>query len=468
MSRKKKFVLENVLIENYAAEGKCIARYNDKVIFVEGVVPGDIATLFVYKNRKDWAEARVNQITTYAANRTDAFCGHFDVCGGCKWQMLPYNLQLQYKEQQVKDQLKRIGRFEVGQFLPILGCADTRSYRNKVEFTFSNKQYIPSNEMAEHKPFDQNVLGFHAPRLFDKVIDIEHCHLQREPTNAIKNFLRSYAHTHELSFCDIRQHTGLLRNLIIRVSTTGESMVNLIFGEDNLPMITQVMNALVEAFPEVTSWNYTINAKFNDSIYDLKVMHYQGKDHMIEQLEKFKFKISPKSFFQTNTRQAEALYSVVRDFSGCTGKEVLYDLYCGTGSIGIFLSDHVHKLIGVDTVAEAIEDAKLNATLNQINNASFFAGDVIKVCQDSFFAQHGHPDVVIIDPPRAGCHDTLIQKLLELQSPKIVYVSCNPATQARDVALLAGRYDVQKSQAVDMFPHTHHVENVLLLTLKSI
>ncbi len=465
MAKKKKFVLENILIESYAAEGKCIARYNEKVIFVEGVVPGDVATIFVHRNKKDWAEAKTNSITTYAKNRVTPFCAHFDVCGGCKWQMLPYDLQLSYKEQQVKDQLKRIGRIQPLEFLPIKGCEETSLYRNKLEFTFSNKQYIASKDLDEGTSFDKNVLGFHAPRLFDKVIDIDFCHLQNEPTNAIKNFIRSYALENAISFHDIRNHTGLLRNLIIRLSSLGEVMVNLVFGEADELEIKKIMQAISEKFPDITSLNYTINLKLNDTIYDQDVINYAGKEYIEEVLEDFRFKISPKSFFQTNTKQAEELYRIVRNFAGCRGDEILYDLYCGTGSIGIFLSKNVKKIIGVETVEDAIRDANENAMLNNLENTAFFAGDVIKICNQEFFAKNGRPDIVIIDPPRAGCHETLIQKLLELNVPRIVYVSCNPATQARDLALLSAQYTVSKSQAIDMFPQTHHVENVVQLNL---
>ena len=466
MSKKKKFILENILIESYAAEGKCIARQNEKVIFVEGVVPGDVATLFVHKNKKDWAEAKVNAITTLSKNRVTPFCDHFGVCGGCKWQMLPYELQLSYKEQQVKDQLRRIGRVEAEESLPIKGCNETSLYRNKLEFTFSNKQYIAPEDLKEGTSFDKNVLGFHAPRLFDKVIDIEFCHLQNEPTNAIRNFIRAYALEHGLTFHDIRNHTGLLRNLIIRLSSLGEVMVNLVFGENNETLIQQVMKAVLEKFPAITSLNYTINLKLNDTIYDQQVICFAGKEFISEKLEDFYFKISPKSFFQTNTRQAEELYRIVRQFADCKGHEILYDLYCGTGSIGIFLSKNVQKIIGVETVEDAIKDAEENAAFNHLENTHFFAGDVIKICNQDFFIKNGHPDIVIIDPPRAGCHEKLIHKLLELNVPRIVYVSCNPATQARDLALLSAQYTVTKSQAVDMFPHTHHVENVVQLNLK--
>jgi 23S rRNA (uracil1939-C5)-methyltransferase len=471
MAKKKKFIIQSLPIENYAAEGKCIARYQDKVIFVEGVVPGDVATVFVHKNRKDWAEANVNSIETYSKDRVEPFCQHFGVCGGCKWQMLPYELQLKYKQQQVKDQLKRIGHIEVEEYLPIQGAKQTSLYRNKLEFTFSTKQYLTSAQLKEDISFEQNVLGFHAPKYFDKVIDIETCHLQDEPTNAIKNFVRNYALEHQLTYHDIKNHHGLLRNLMIRVCSTHEVLINVVFGEQNMEAITALMNALKLNFPEITSLNYTINLKMNDTIYDQDVICYAGKPYIEEVLDTgknnqtFKFKISPKSFFQTNTKQAEELYRIAGEFADCKGHETLYDLYCGTGSIGIFLSPQVKKIIGVETVDDAIQDARINANNNGITNADFFTGDVIDICNDAFFNKHGHPDVIILDPPRAGCHDKLLQKLIEIRAPKIVYVSCNPATQARDLKTLSSIYRINKSQAVDMFPHTHHIENVALLTL---
>lgn len=467
MSRKKKFVINDLLIENYAAEGKTIAHHEEKVIFVEGAVPGDVANVFVHKNKKDWAEARVNEITKFSDNRVEPFCQHFGICGGCKWQMLPYELQLNYKEQQVKDQLRRIGRVEIENYLPIAGSAQTKLYRNKLEFTFSNKQYITNEDLKKGESFEKNVVGFHAPKLFDKVIDIQTCHLQNEPTNAIRNFIRDISFEKNLTYYDIKNHTGLLRTMMIRVSSLNETMVNIVFGENDLDSILLVMNAVKEKFPEITSLNYTINLKMNDSIYDQHVICFSGKESIDEKLEDFVFKISPKSFFQTNTKQAEVLYQITRDFADLKGNETLYDLYCGTGSIGIFLSKNVKQIIGVETIDDAIEDAKLNAKNNGLENTSFYAGDVIKICNDSFFVKHGKPDVVIIDPPRAGCHEKLIEKLLEIKASTIVYVSCNPATQARDLQILSKEYKITKSQAVDMFPHTHHVENVVQLKLIS-
>lgn len=467
MARKKKFTLQNIHVERYAAEGKCVARVNDKVIFIEGAVPGDIVDVFVHKNKKDWAEARVTRISEPSNSRIEPFCAHFGTCGGCKWQMLPYEKQILYKEEQVKDQLRRIGRVDVMEYRPILGCAETTLYRNKLEFTFSNKRFLSGHELNDPSVSPNHPsLGFHAPGLFDKVIPIEQCHLQAEPTNALRNFVRDYALEKGYTFYDHRAHTGFLRNLMIRVASTKQVLVNLVFAEDHPEAITTMMQAIQLQFPSITSLHYTINTKFNDSLYDQSIELFSGKPYIEENLENFTFRISPKSFFQTNTQQATVLYSLVRSLADLTGTETVYDLYCGTGSIGIFLSPGAKKIIGVETVADAVEDAKINAEINQIQEAEFYAGDVIDICHDAFFQQHGHPDLVIIDPPRAGCHDKLLQKLLQIGAPRIIYISCNPATQARDLAVLQADYTVTVSQAVDLFPHTHHIENVVLLHRK--
>jgi 23S rRNA (uracil1939-C5)-methyltransferase len=459
MARKKKYPLQQVLVERYAAEGKCVARVNEKVIFIEGAVPGDVVDIFVHKNKKDWGEARVTRLVTPSADRVIPFCTHFGTCGGCKWQMLPYDKQLLYKEEQVKDQLRRIGHITAQEYRPIAGCEQTQLYRNKLEFTFSNKRFLTGAEINNPNITPNHPsLGFHAPGLFDKVIPIEECFLQPEPTNAIRNFLRDLALE--------REHTGFLRNLMIRVATTGQVLVNMVFAENQTDEIALVMAQLKEHFPGITSLHYTINTKFNDSLYDQAIQLYHGTPYIEEKLEQFVFRISPKSFFQTNTRQAEVLYRIARDLAQLQGHETVYDLYCGTGSIGIFLSPNAGKIIGVETVSDAVDDARINAAINGIERAEFFAGDVIDICNDAFFKQHGQPDVVIIDPPRAGCHDKLLQKLLEIAAPRIVYISCNPATQARDIKVLSALYDVVVSQAVDLFPHTHHIENVILLERK--
>jgi 23S rRNA (uracil1939-C5)-methyltransferase len=469
MSKKnKKVIVNNLIIDKYAAEGKCIAKYNDKVVFVAGVVPGDVVDVLLVKNKKDWAEGIVQKFISYADTRIQPICEHFGVCGGCKWQMLPYTLQAQYKQQQVADQLQRIGQVKHAQFLPIVAAHSSALYRNKLEFTFSNKRYLTSAELNNPEASSNaNVLGYHAPRLFDKVIDIQQCQLQIEPQNQIRNGLRQFALENQLSFFDIKAKQGLLRNLMIRTTTTGHTLVNIIFGEADDAGIEMVLNYLSTQHSDITSLYYTINTKANDTIYDLEVKLYKGLPQIIEQLGEFKFNISPKSFFQTNTNQAKALYDVVVGLANFTGGEVLYDLYCGTGSIGIYCSKHISKLIGVDSVEQAIEDATINAELNNIQNAHFEVGDVINICTPTFFAQHGTPDIVITDPPRAGMHQQLIDTLLNIAAPRIVYVSCNPATQARDLVLLQKAYDVITVQAVDMFPHTHHVESVALLQLKN-
>ena len=505
--KNKQIVLENIAITDYAAEGKALARLDGKVIFVSGAVPGDTADLLITKNKKDWAEARVLKITNYAAERVTPFCMHFGVCGGCKWQMLPYEKQLQYKQQEAEQNLKRIGKVTDAIFLPIAGADDTIHYRNKLEFTFSNKRYLEKPPEAPQPPgggllgtsiienlFDEaetseasptggglewasslggwgasgalGALGFHAPRIFDKIIDIQECFLMDDVNNRIRNTIREFALDNQFTFYDIRLHTGWLRNIIIRYCNTGQLMVNICLNYEVEKDQQLLFNHLLKEVPSITTLVYTINPKWNDSIYDLTPQVYFGKGYVIEKLEEYQFIISPKSFFQTNTKQAEKLYGITRDFASLTGNEIVYDLYCGTGSIGIFVSKGAKKIIGVEVIEEAIEDAKKNAALNNIEHASFFAGDVIKICNDEFFSTHGRPDVVITDPPRVGMHEKLVLKLLEMEAPRIVYVSCNTATQARDILLLSEKYRVEKIQPVDMFPHTHHIESVALLILK--
>ncbi len=486
--KNKNVVLQQVAITDYAAEGKALTKWEGKVIFVSGAVPGDVVDLMLTKNKKDWAEGRVTAIHQYSPERVQPFCTHFGVCGGCKWQMLPYDKQLQYKQQEAEQNLRRIGKVTDATFLPIAGADETVRYRNKLEFTFSNKRYLLPEEInsdvvysepgeASDEPDDvqqeitpvknAGALGFHAPRIFDKIIDIKECFLMDDVNNRIRNCIRDFAIEHQFSFYDIRLHTGWLRNIIIRACNTGELMVNICLNHDEEKDRILLFDHLLQEVPGITTLLYTINPKWNDSIYDLTPQVYHGKGFVTEKLEDFEFIISPKSFFQTNTKQAEKLYGITRDFAGLTGEEVLYDLYCGTGSIGIFLSKLAKKIIGVEVIEDAIEDAKKNAALNNITHASFFAGDVIKICNDEFFAAHGKPDVVITDPPRVGMHEKLVIKLLEMEAPKIVYVSCNTATQARDILLLSEKYRVVKIQPVDMFPHTHHIESVALLTLKT-
>jgi len=466
--RRKEKILRSVEVSDYAAEGRSLARVDGKVIFIEGAVPGDKVDVLLSKSKKDWAEGKAIHIHTYSDKRVDAFCDHFGLCGGCKWQMLPYEQQLQYKQQETEAHLRRIGKIELPPIRTIAGAAETRGYRNKLEFTFSSRRYLTREEM-QTLPMGADVggaVGFHVPRIFDKVIDIHHCHFMEEPQNGIRNFIREMAVQQGYSLYDIRAHEGWLRTMIIRTASNGEVMVNITLGHDHPQWRKELFDALLKAFPSITTLLYTINTKWNDSIFDLQPIVYFGPGYIFEQLEGYRFKIGPKSFFQTNTRQAEQLYRITRDMAQLTGKEVLYDLYCGTGGIGIFCSANAAKVVGVETIAEAVEDAKENSLLNKVQHASFFAGDVIDVCTTDFFNVHGRPDVIITDPPRAGMHEKLVKKLLEIHAPRIVYVSCNPATQARDLQLLDEKYSVTDVQPVDMFDHTHHIESVVALTAR--
>ena len=473
MRRKNKnIVLEQVLVEDYAAEGKSIARVGGKVVFIERVVPGDVVDVKLFKSKKDWAEGYPLNFHSFSKERTEPFCQHFGVCGGCQWQMLPYEKQLFYKRQQVEDNLRRIGKIELPLIPTVLGADETTWYRNKLEYTFSSKRFFPENEFIKDSANESNAAGFHAKGMFDKIVEIERCWLQAEPTNAIRNLLAGFARKNNYSFYDYKLHTGFMRNVLLRICTTGEVMVNMVMGEDDEEKRNALLEHLQKEIPGISTLLYTINTKWNDSLHDLNPVIVTGKGYVIEKLsagsrgEDFQFKIGPKSFFQTNTKQAEKLYSVARDYAELTGKETVYDLYCGTGSIGIFVSRHAKKIIGVEMIADAIADAKENAALNNIHHAEFFAGDVTRICDDSFFAAHGKPDIIITDPPRAGMHEKLVKKILEIAAPVVVYVSCNPATQARDLRLLDEKYAVTKVQPVDMFPHTHHIENVVQLKLK--
>ena len=617
--KRKKYLLQKVLVTGYAAEGKSLAKIDGKVIFIAGAVPGDVVDVFVSTNKKDWGEGSATHFYELSAEREQPFCQHFGTCGGCKWQMLPYQKQLEYKQQEVAQNFRRIGKIDLPDMLPIIGADATKYYRNKLEFTFSNKRYLsreeiesmppigfpnpskgeaspnpskggalvpadgnlfqnneeqtqanqqtptnsqgfptlplgvkganveqthanqqtsiisqglqnpplggreaspnpskggalvpadgnlfqnneqstqasqqtPTNSQSLQSPplggwgasplgvrgalplqgggalpLEAGALGFHVPRIFDKIIEIQECFLMDDVNNQIRNNIRDFAEENNYSFYDIKQHTGWLRNIMIRYCSTGELMVNIVLGFDDEKERNRLLDFVQTKVPSITTLLYTINPKWNDTIYDLTPQVYSGKGYVMERLENFQFKIGPKSFFQTNTKQAENLYRITRDFAGLTGTEIVYDLYCGTGSIGIFVSKLAKKIIGVEVIAEAIDDANQNAALNHISHAEFFAGDVIKICDDKFFAQHGKPDVVITDPPRVGMHEKLVIKLLEMAAPKIVYVSCNTATQARDLALLSEKYAVEKIQPVDMFPHTHHIECVVLLRLK--
>lgn len=461
---KKKTFYENVRIEDVGAEGKALAHVGDMVVFTKLAIPGDVVDLQVVKKRKNYQEAIVTKIHQYSEDRVDAFCSHFGICGGCKWQLLPYTKQLLYKQKQVENQLKRIGKIDLPEISPILGSKKDTFYRNKLEFTFSDKRWLsPKETESGNEITNFNALGFHVPGMFDKVINIEKCWLQPEPSNKIRNFIYNYAVENNYSFFDIKQKKGLLRTLIIRTSSIGETMIILSFFQNEKLKINQILNALKNRFPETTSIMYVINSKGNDTITDQEIMLFYGRNHIFDEMEDLKFKIGPKSFYQTNSEQAVELYKVAREFAGLTGDEIVYDLYSGTGTIANFVAKQAKKVVGLEYIPEAIENAKENAAINQINNSAFFAGDIKDLLNEDFCRQHGRPEVIITDPPRAGMHADVIKSVMAILPEKIVYVSCNPATQARDISLLNDHYKTTKVQPVDMFPHTHHVENVVLL-----
>jgi len=466
-TKKKNIILKDLLVSDYASEGKSIARVDGKVIFMENAIPGDIVDVRITKNKKDWASGTITLFHHYSDDRVPPFCAHFGVCGGCQWQMLPYEKQLFYKQKQVEDNLQRIGKVNLPPVRRIIGAEETTRYRNKMEYTFSNRRFLSAEELRNPMISSaQNVAGFHAKGIFDKVVDIETCHLQAEPSNKVRLAVKQWGIEHDSSFYDIKEQRGWLRTMQFRNCTTGEIMINIVLGYEDEAKRKALLDEILRLFPEVSTLLYTINTKMNDSLNNLFPQVYYGNGYVTEQLEDFRFKIGPKSFFQTNSKQAERLYSLVRNFAELTGSETVYDLYCGTGSIGIFVSRGAKKIIGVEVIAEAIADAKENASANNIDHAEFFEGDVIKVCDDAFFIRHGKPDVIITDPPRAGMHETLVRKMLEMEAAIIVYVSCNPATQARDLNLLDEKYEVMQIQPIDMFPHTHHIENVVQLKLR--
>ncbi len=506
MERKRKQLplLKGVKIERYAAEGKCVAHFDSiganggasrdkdgnqirKVLFVPFAAEGDVCDVQILKSRSSYAEGKIVNMVEPSSNRVQPFCQHFGVCGGCKWQHVPYAEQLRFKQQQVMDALTRIGKVELPECHPIDGCDDPDHqaalcegqpfrYRNKLEFTFSNKKWISFEEMdrlrAEGKeiPFEPG-LGFHIPDSFDKVLDIEHCYLQEEISNDVRLWIRAYAIEHNMTFFDLRQQHGLLRNMVVRTASTGEKMLIVIFGEPDEKKIEQLMSAIHEQFPQFTSLMYVINQKQNDAWGDLPVQCYFGKDHMIEEMEGLKFKVGSKSFYQTNSKQAYELYKHARKYAGLTEKgselPLVYDLYTGTGTIANFVARSARKVIGIEYVADAIADAKVNSEINGIDNTLFYAGDMKDILTDDFIAEHGRPDIIITDPPRAGMHEDVVNVILNAEPKVIVYVSCNPATQARDLQLLDVKYRVTDIQPVDMFPHTQHVENVVRLELKN-
>lgn len=472
MARKKKPlpILENIQITDCAAEGKSLARVNDMVVFVPFCVPGDIVDLQVRKKRHSYMEAEVIRFVEKSAVREEPFCEHFGVCGGCKWQNLPYDKQLEMKQRQVYEQLTRIGKVELPEFMPILGSRKIREYRNKLEFGCSNKRWMTREEIASGEPAgEMRAIGFHITGAFDKILPIHNCHLMDGLQNEIRNFIYQYAIDNDLTFFDLRQQTGLLRDVMVRNSNTGEWMVLVQFHYDeegDRERSLQLMEALADRFPQITSLLYVDNQKCNDTFGDLELTLYKGNDHIFEIMEGLRFKVGPKSFYQTNTDQAYHLYSVARHFAGLTGEEVVYDLYTGTGTIANFVARSAKKVVGIEYVPEAIEDAKVNSDINGIGNTLFFAGDMKDILTDEFIAGHGRPDVIITDPPRAGMHPDVVETILRAKPRRIVYVSCNPATQARDLQLLDRLYKVVAVQPVDMFPHTPHVENVVALELK--
>ncbi len=466
MARKRKPlpILENVEIANVAAEGKSIAKVDGLTVFVPFAVPGDVVDIQLTRNRKSFAEGRVVRFEKQSDKRIEPFCEYFGTCGGCKWQMLPYEEQLLSKQQQVVDNLTRIGKVDLPEISPILGAPDTQFYRNKLEFTFSNKRWLTAEEITSDTEFKQmNGLGFHIPGMFDKVLDINKCWLMDDLSNRIRNSVREFALQHDFSFFDIRKQHGLLRTLIVRNTSIDEWMVIVSFFEDDQEKREMLLNHLVESFPEITSLQYVVNQKGNDTITDQEIIVWTGEDAIYEEMEGLRFKIGPKSFYQTNSQQAYNLYKVAREFAGLSGDELVYDLYTGTGTIANFVARNAKKVVGIEYVEEAIEDAKVNASINNIDNTLFFAGDMKDILNREFIETHGQPDVIITDPPRAGMHNDVIDTILFASPNKIVYVSCNPATQARDLELLDAQYKVTRVQPVDMFPHTHHVENVVLL-----
>ena len=463
-SRRNKPLLERLVVTDVAAEGKAMGKVDDKVVFVTQAVPGDIVDVQVNKKRRSYYEGFPVKFHHYSDLRVEPFCAHFGVCGGCKWQSLPYAEQLKFKEREVINNLQRIGKVELPEVQSIMGSPAERFYRNKLEFTFSNKRWLSLEEMErEEEVENKNGLGFHIPGMFDKVVDIAQCHLMAEPSNAIRNALREYALANALPFYDLRAKAGFLRTLMIRNTSLGEVMVVLSLFQEDESARKALFDHLIGLFPDVTSWMYVINPKANDTIGDLDIQLYAGRDHIFEEMEGLKFKIGPKSFFQTNSEQALHLYQVAREFAGLSGKEVVYDLYTGTGTIANFVARQAAKVVGIEYVPEAIEDAVVNAEINQIDNTVFMAGDMKDLLTAELFEEHGRPDVIITDPPRAGMHADVVQTILNAAPDKIVYVSCNSATQARDLQLLDVRYRVTRVQPVDMFPHTHHVENVVLL-----
>lgn len=466
-------IIENVLITDIAEEGRGLARINGMVAFVENALPGDVVDLLVTKRKSSFIEAKILRFVSESTERLVPFCRHFGICGGCKWQALSYNTQLKFKQNHVLETLSRIGKISGFTAHTIIASGETRYYRNKLEFTFSNRKWLSACEFDKLNIKDIPALGFHIPKKFDKIIDIEECFLQSEPSNEIRLFIKNFAVENNYDFFDLKNQQGFLRNVIIRNTSSGNLMVVIVFFRNEYEKILKLLNALADKFPQITSLQYVINPKRNDTIFDLEVISFKGKNYITEEMpleinsdKKLKFKIGPKSFYQTNSKQAFYLYNAAREFASLTGNEIVYDLYTGTGTIACFVAANAKKVVGIEYIPEAIEDAKKNAAANNILNTTFYAGDMKDVLNNELIAQEGKPDVIITDPPRAGMHADVVNKLLEIEAPKIIYVSCNPATQARDIELLSSKYIVTDIQPVDMFPHTQHVEIIAVLKLK--
>ena len=466
MVLKKDDIVENITIKDITADGKSVARHNNQVIFITQGAPGDVVDIRISARRRRFIEGRIVKFHEKSPHRNEAFCEHFGLCGGCKWQHLSYEAQLSYKENHVMENLKMISGLELPENRPIIGSEETSFYRNKLEFTFSNSRWLTTEEINSGKELSRNGLGFHIPKRFDKVLDINKCWLQKDPSNAIRNYIKTYAEENDLSFFDLKAQNGLLRNVIIRITSTDELMVIVQFFEDQPKQIKELLTNLKEKFPQITSLLYIINGKKNETYYDLPVLQFSGNPYIIEKMGNLKFRIGPKSFYQTNSRQAHKLYELVTEMAAFQGSELVYDLYCGTGTIANFISRKVSKIIGIESVTEAVEDARINSEINDIHNTSFFAGDMKDLLSKKFVEQNGKPDVIITDPPRAGMHQDVVEQLNKMKPEKLIYVSCNPATQARDLSLLADHFKIETIQPVDMFPHTQHVENITKLTAK--
>ena len=458
-------ILEGLEVFDMADEGKAVSRHEGLVIFIDKAVPGDIVDVIIKKKHKSYLEAEVVKLVSPSASRINPFCKHFGICGGCKWQHLDYSSQLQFKFKQVSDALQRLGKIENPPMLPIIGSEDIRYYRNKLDFSFSDRKWLTKEQFEEKEILDGPALGFHIPGRFDKVLDIDECFLQPEPSNSIRNAIKKYALENDLSFINLRNKSGILRSLIIRTTLKGDMMVIVMVYEHDEQKSKGLLDFLVSNFPQITSLLYVVNPKANDTLQDLELKLHHGLPYIVEQMEGLQFRIGPKSFFQTNSKQSLKLYEIARDYAGLTGNELVYDLYTGTGTIANFVARNAKAVVGVEYVADAIEDAKLNSTINKIHNTKFFAGDMKDLLTENFFEVNGKPDVIITDPPRAGMHADVVEQINKSGAKKIVYVSCNPATQARDIALMSEKYKVIKVQPVDMFPHTAHVENVALLEL---